>query len=82
MPCPTCGHTMANLGIEEERKFYCTRCGTVKTEHKDGFEDIQVPMLVGRVRSVHHKDPHLSAATSAKYLWRDALEAIGIKIQL
>lgn len=34
MPCPTCNHTMHNLGLAEsgKRTFWCPRCGTIKTE--------------------------------------------------
>jgi hypothetical protein len=54
MPCPTCNHTMHNLGISEGggRIFWCPRCGTLKSENLSGFEGSDAPMLVGRVRKI------------------------------
>lgn len=31
MACNECNHTMQNLGIENQRVFWCPRCGTVKS---------------------------------------------------
>lgn len=42
MACPTCNHTMQNLGMEAERKFWCNRCGTVKS-YTGEFENVSVP---------------------------------------
>lgn len=41
MPCPTCNHTMQNLGLDQakRRSFWCPRCGTVKTEIQGTFSD-------------------------------------------
>lgn len=33
MPCPTCDHTMHNLGVPQKSIFWCPRCGTIKDEH-------------------------------------------------
>lgn len=52
MTCPTCDHTMAMIGRQEEIcVFHCARCGTVKTMHAAGTFDIYVPTLVERCRS-------------------------------
>lgn len=33
MSCPTCSHTMQNLGIGvETRAFFCPRCGTIRVD--------------------------------------------------
>lgn len=41
MGCPTCDHTMQNLGLDTagRRSFWCSRCGTVKTEFDGTFTD-------------------------------------------
>ena len=49
MPCPICSHTMHNLGIEGEQKFWCPRCGTTTTVHCNGMVNTAVPALVDRV---------------------------------
>ncbi len=43
MPCRTCGHTLKNLGLENERVFYCTRCGSLTSLPSPDFEDTEVP---------------------------------------
>lgn len=38
MACPTCDHTMQNVGAVNDRIFWCPRCGTLRTctgDHKD-----------------------------------------------
>jgi tRNA(Ile2) C34 agmatinyltransferase TiaS len=35
MACPTCSHTMQNLGAEGQRLFWCPRCGTIKSVSGD-----------------------------------------------
>ncbi len=56
MPCPTCSHTMSNLGLTDAGRttWHCPRCGTLKTEvHHMGrtFEQHETPKLVECVRS-------------------------------
>lgn len=48
MSCPTCQHTMTNLGVPEKRVFWCPRCGTVKSCTAGG-EVADRPALVGDV---------------------------------
>jgi tRNA(Ile2) C34 agmatinyltransferase TiaS len=48
MACPTCNHTMENLGTEVVKTFWCPRCGTLKTVHEDGFEDVTPTFWAGR----------------------------------
>lgn len=43
MPCPLCGHTMHNLGVVNAGKFWCPRCGSIKTVDLHGWEDISFP---------------------------------------
>lgn len=52
MPCPTCGHTLANLGLESERVFSCARCGTICKQKlgSSEFQDVYVPGIVESVR--------------------------------
>lgn len=55
MSCPSCGHTMHNLGVEPpggRRVFWCPRCGTVKRDSgPNNFETVSIPKLVSRVKS-------------------------------
>lgn len=48
MACPTCDHTMVNLGTIPTG-FWCERCGTIKTDDVVGAS---VPKLVERMRHV------------------------------
>jgi hypothetical protein len=52
MACPTCDHTMQNIGVchppyEKVPVFWCPRCGTLKANVVTGEDE--VPKLVGRV---------------------------------
>ena len=54
MACPTCKHTMQNLGIDgaARRVFWCPRCGTLKTD--DGnYVAISETMLAHRVQEAN-----------------------------
>ena len=51
MPCPICNHTMQNLGVEGERKFWCPRCGALKTMIFTGFEEWQAPYWISRIHA-------------------------------
>jgi hypothetical protein len=57
MACPTCEHTMQNLGVPEARYFWCPRCGTVRSVAPDGFENVSTPLLVGRCRRFEEECP-------------------------
>ncbi len=54
MSCPTCDHTMKNLGMDnnEGRIFWCTRCGTMKIRQNprsvnmEERYDVEAPKLV------------------------------------
>lgn len=54
MPCPTCTHTMKNLGIDDAQRkvFWCSRCGSLKVEHANSFTETEWPALVQRVRNL------------------------------
>lgn len=60
MPCPTCNHTIQNVGIPDRRVFWCPRCGTLTEEilldlgNKSDPQYRQVPetpKLVERVKA-------------------------------
>lgn len=38
MACPTCDHTMQNLGADDRRIFWCPRCGTIRDQTAIHFE--------------------------------------------
>lgn len=50
MPCPTCDHTMHNVGTHDTaRVFWCPRCGTVRFSAADTAPPHDhVPWLVER----------------------------------
>lgn len=52
MACPTCDHTMQNLGGTAHKYFWCPRCGTLRegTDSKMEFRRDTTPLLVNRVR--------------------------------
>lgn len=45
MACPTCDHTMQNLGVNGQKIFWCNRCGTIKTVIGD-YEEIEEPIWI------------------------------------
>jgi len=50
MACPTCDHTMKNIGHRSMYAiFWCPRCGTLKNNHDNQFE---APKLVERSRAL------------------------------
>lgn len=56
MPCPTCDHTMHNLGLAGGRRAsWCPRCGTLKVED-NAFTDVTVPRWV-RLLTATHPEP-------------------------
>lgn len=66
MPCPTCGHTMQNLGLSEEpvetvrRVYWCPRCGTLREEINDAAAcqtNDEAPKLVARCREFEDQMP-------------------------
>lgn len=72
MACDTCGHTMANLGVEGQRIFWCGRCGTVKSIDPGGFESVEAPELVARLKAANE----LFAVSTRE--WDAVREACGI----
>jgi hypothetical protein len=83
MSCPTCGHTMSNLGLDQahRRTFWCPRCGTIKTEFDvtvtDDFggsvrrvnEEHGTPFLVTSCRRFAPSLKALSPYTGAETAW-------------
>jgi len=47
MSCPTCDHTMHNLGVTY---YWCPRCGTIQQSLDFKPFNVNVPKLVGRCR--------------------------------
>jgi hypothetical protein len=62
MSCPTCDHTMQNLGTW----FWCPRCGTIKPTAQ-GTTTYEAPRLVDRVRTA------VGDMTYDDRVWADAL---------
>lgn len=54
MACPTCDHTMQNLGVENQKIFWCPRCGTLKTISGD-YEEIEQTIFIKRIFNVAKK---------------------------
>lgn len=55
MACPTCDHTMQNLGIKDWVKgsiFWCPRCGTLKFRRSQNFEEVESPYYIKNKRIV------------------------------
>lgn len=53
MSCPTCDHTMQNLGVKDAAGsiFWCPRCGTLKMRSGD-YEEVELPIWL---RHLVHK---------------------------
>lgn len=62
MSCPTCNHTMQNLGAEGQRIFYCPRCGTLK-EYCGDFFRIELPYWLRQALSLHDLKRQANAVT-------------------
>ena len=78
MPCPTCTHTMQNLGLAQngKRTFWCPRCGTIKTESGQ-HEEHEKPMLVTRVRDAKIEPLCTGNIMVSLYDWKSIDEAAG-----
>ena len=61
MACPTCDHTMQNLGVENQKIFWCPRCGTLKTISPSGdYEENSETIFTKKLMSIgicHLKHP-------------------------
>lgn len=54
MACPTCDHTMRNFGVENQKIFWCSRCGTLKTvngDYEENSQTIFVKSVLNKVRT-------------------------------
>lgn len=70
MACPTCGHTLQNLGLDPapggterptRRVFWCPRCGTLREEISDGTgaqTNDEAPKLVAHCREFEERVPN------------------------
>jgi hypothetical protein len=67
MACPTCGHTLQNLGLSAgpvgmtRRVFWCPRCGTLREELSDAGAcqtNDEAPRLVARCREFEERVPN------------------------
>ena len=80
MACPTCDHTMETiLAIDDCRRHWCPRCGTIRTvfftlNGGDTVEDY-VPKLVERCREF---EPCLWPLDSVNPKFRETWHRIGI----
>lgn len=66
MSCPTCGHTLQNLGTSDRTYFWCPRCGTL-VEESTSVETMSVPYLVARCRKFENA---VRCGTSQKNDWQ------------
>lgn len=55
MACPTCDHTMQNLGVNGQNIFWCNRCGTIKTVIGD-YEEIEIEETIWVKNIIHVAD--------------------------
>ena len=62
MACPVCDHTMQNLGVPGERKFWCPRCGTLKEEIMEGAL-VESPIWIRNIV----QSAHVGGLTSISY---------------
>ena len=62
MSCPTCDHTMQNLGVDNQRIFWCPKCGTLKTESGDHSEVEQTIWTKRLIESARLAYPHMHVA--------------------
>lgn len=74
MACPTCDHTMEQLGrVNFEVCFLCPRCGTVKVQYlaNPNAESVYVPKLVERCRNFETDSllPLLAVSGEIGKLW-------------
>ncbi len=56
MSCPTCNHTMQNLGVQGQRIFWCSRCGTLR-EYTGDFSRVELPAWLRQITSVANLRP-------------------------
>jgi len=85
MSCPTCEHTMQNLGLAQSgaKAFWCPRCGTLKLETpgdeplSSGHADTEVPSLVHRIHNAVLL-PCEAGVIVPLQMWRDIDEAAGL----
>lgn len=57
MACPTCDHTMQNLGVNGQKIFWCNRCGTIKTITRD-YEEFEEPIWIQNIIYAISRDGH------------------------
>lgn len=69
MACPTCDHTMQNLGVNGQKIFWCSRCGTLKTvsasfgDHGD-YEEIENPIWVRNIIAKANLDTRFNSVSA------------------
>lgn len=73
MACPTCDHTMHNIGTNRSHQvFWCPRCGTIRDRNPHSTDEVRetaVPMLVQRCRD-YHDEAFGCVTTRHVDLWR------------
>ena len=63
MACPTCDHTMQNLGVNGQKIFWCNRCGTIKTVTVD-FEEFEEPIWIRNIITKANLDTRFNSISS------------------
>ena len=79
MPCDICAHTIQNVGAEDQRIFWCPRCGSLTTENGE-HRKVESTILTRRVRDAKDRTKptiDLRSLIVPAYFWNNILEAVG-----
>lgn len=85
MACPSCDHTMQNIGIVNPEVqtplYWCPRCGTLKSNGSG--EGNYTPKLVQRVRDMSHRIESAPNQDINKACWKAGIwESVFIRPEL
>lgn len=69
MACPTCGHTMQNVGGTDHRVYWCNRCGTLLEKGPNEWERKEAPMLVERCREFEQHASEAATVLQVVRMW-------------
>lgn len=67
MSFPTCDRTMQNLGVHDQRIFWCPSCGTTKFEQGNDAA-LSVPAILRRIIDAANLDPPLPHRTQWRWV--------------
>jgi hypothetical protein len=45
MPCAVCDGTVQNIGVKDQRVFWCPTCGSITNEHGNGQKFCEPPTV-------------------------------------